>query len=653
MLQVRSRPILAPPLNWSALRDTLASSDQGLLRLQMAARGTLSVFLTTLTAIVAGRYLHFSPVECASGITLSMMSPFLMREPSRQQRQRTLLALVLPAIAATIGTTLLHGHGPAGDSVFLLLVFVAFLLGPVSPRAIGMGLVAVITTYVGLYLELPPATLPLQIASQLLALPLIVLACFVVVPMDAAATLRRSIGTVQTRAAQVIRQADALDHEIDSEAIARMRQAVLKLNQAALVADDQLAFFEPGTASVVRSRLVEVELWTARLAHHLETAKPDKRWSRRLLLHSRRIARGGRYATESSNYQPGTLLGMLVGLGHAVHSLGQALEEQRAIRPVPAAAPPKGPLAWRLATRVTLAAGLAMAGGMALSPQRWFWAVITVYVVFLNVRSRGETIYKGIQRLAGTLLGIASGLLIALAFSGDGTLETITLLLSIFGMYYFFLVSYTLGIFFVTVMLGLLYGMLGAPLETVLLLRFEETAIGAAAAIFVAAFILPDSTTKRVRAAGQAVLKALSAALDASARARTGDPQATPALAMRQVDRLVADLRLALAPMTATRALMRRSAIERPVSALLDCVHWTRVVAAEAMAPPGDALALDPPSLEYASDRLAALARDEPPTSPPPTSAPLDGPLAQLDRAITTMEQRRSLRAFDTYAIDA
>ena len=48
---------------------------------------------------------------------------------------------------------------------------------------------------------------------------------------------------------------------------------------------------------------------------------------------------------------------------------------------------------------------------------------------------------------------------------------------------------------------------------------------------------------------------------------------------MRRVDRQVADLRLALAPLTAGRCC-RRSALERPVPALLDCVHWTRVLAA-------------------------------------------------------------------------
>ena len=636
-------------MTWPSWRDLIATNDQGLLRLQLALRGTLAVLLTTLAAIAAGRLGHFSPVGWASGITFSMMAPIIMREPTRRQRQTTLLLLLLPAIGATIATTLLHGKGPLGDSTFLVLVFLCFLLGPRSPRAIGLGLIAVITTYVGLYLELPPATLPTQLVSELVAIPLVALACFVIIPMDAAATLRRSIAAVQARAAQVIREARTLDAD-DPAASRRLRRAVMRLNQAALGADDQLAFFEPEAAGAVRSRLVDVELWAARLTTQLQTIPPTRRLAARLRLHARRIERGGRYSTAPGQYETGTLLSTLVGLGQAVHGLGQALDDQRTAPPAPPKPPVRGPLAWRLAFRVTIAAALAMAGGMALSPQRWFWAVITVYVVFLNVRSRGETIYKGLQRLAGTILGIASGLVIATAFSGDGTFETVALLLSVFGMYYYFLSSYTLGIFFATVMLGLLYGMLGAPLEAVLTLRLEETAIGAAAAIVVAVFVLPDPTRAQIRRSGQSVLTALAATMQASARRLQGDTSAAPTIAMRQVDRSVADLRLALAPLTATRMIMRRPTIERPISALLDCVNWARVVAAEAHVsqpePPIDRL-LD------AADRIAALATG---ADPVPRAPPADGhadPLAQLERAITTMEERRTLRAHEVYAIDS
>lgn len=636
-------------MTWPSLRDVLATNDQGLLRLQLSLRGTLSVFLTTLAAVAAAHVGQFSPVECASGITFSMMAPFLMREPTRRQRQSTLLFLLLPAMGATVATTLLHGYGILGDSLFLVLVFLCFLLGPRSPRGIGMGLIAVITTYVGLYLELPRSTLPLQLASQVIAVPIIALACFVIVPMDAAATLRRSIAAVQARAAQVIRQARMLD-ATDHAAARRLRRAVMRLNESALAADDQLAFFEPGAAGTVRSRLVDVELWASRLTNQIQITPPTRRLAARLRLHARRIERGGRYSTAPGQYETGTLLSVLVGLGQAVYALGRAVDDQRMAPPAAPQAPVRGPLAWRLATRVTIAAALAMAGGMALSPQRWFWAVITVYVVFLNVRSRGETIYKGVQRLIGTIFGIASGLVIATAFSGDGTLETITLLLSIFGMYYTFLSSYTLGIFFVTVMLGLLYGMLGAPLEAVLVLRLEETAIGAAAAIFVAAFILPEPTRVQIRRSGQSVLAALAAAMRASAQTLQGDKSAAPTISMRQVDRSVADLKLALAPLTATRMIMRRPTIERPLSALLDCVNWARVVAAEAHTL-ADAAPID--RLMEAARRFDALASgaDVAPHPPPPDGTA--DPLAQLERAITTMEERRTLGAHEVYAIDS
>ena len=201
MLHLRSRPTRRLPISWPTLRDVVATSDQGLLRLQMAVRGTTSVFLAALAALIAGHYGGFSAVECASGVTLSMMAPFLMREPTRRQRQQTLLILVLPAIASTVLTTLLHGHGIFGDSMFLALVFICFLVGPRSPRTVGLGLVAVITTYVGLYLELPPQ--PCRCRSpRYRRVPIVAFSCFVLVPMDPAATLRRSIEAVQARAAR-------------------------------------------------------------------------------------------------------------------------------------------------------------------------------------------------------------------------------------------------------------------------------------------------------------------------------------------------------------------------------------------------------------------------------------------------------------------
>ncbi len=437
------------------------------------------------------------------------------------------------------------------------------------------------------------------------------------------------------------------------------------MNEAALAADDQLAMVGAGGREAVRDGLIDLELVTARLIDALRTEKPGPRQSIRLLLHERRMRRGGRYAMPPDRLERGSLLATLVELGHAVHALGLAAQQIAPATEVQRVAPPQpGKLAWRIAARVTLAAALAMAGGMALSPQRWFWAVITVYLVFLSARSRGDTIYRGLQRVGGTLLGIASGLVLATFAAGHPVLETALLLLSVFGMFYYITVSYTVGIFCVTVLLGLLYGMLGAPVETLLVLRLEETAIGAAAGILVAAFVYPTRTRDQVMRSGRGVLACLVEAARECRLALTGVPAAAPMVAMRRVDRQVADLRLALAPLTVGRSLLRRSALERPVPALLECVHWTRVLAAASHARPTDA---DDPALAArvaeVETRLAGLAgvtaepaggvsAAEAAPAPVRDSSAVATALDQLESAVTMLAERLEIGALEGFAVD-
>jgi uncharacterized membrane protein YccC len=412
----------------------------------------------------------------------------------------------------------------------------------------------------------------------------------------------------------------------------------------------------------VRAGLIEIELATARLVEVLREAPPGPRDATRLRLHERRMRRGGRYVVSPDPAEHGALLAALVALGHAIHALGIAARDIGPATEVTLPLrPPPGPFAWRLATRVTLAAGLGMAGGMALSPQRWFWAVLTVYVVFLNARSRGDTIYKGFQRLGGTLLGIVLGLILATLLAGDPRFQAVALLLSIFGMYYWIMVSYTLGIFCVTVMLGLIYGLLGASLETLLLLRLEETAIGAVAAMLVAAFVLPIRTREQVMRSGRGVLNALAGAVRASREALSGRAEASPMQAMRLVDRQMADLRLAMAPLTAARFLLRRSALERPMPALLECVHWARVLAAasqeRASMPDGEAdaradreaLAAVAARIERRLVELAGGAAAPAKPAEPRARAALD----RLDAAVALLGERLKIGALEGFALDA
>jgi uncharacterized membrane protein YccC len=621
-----------------AVWDRMIASDPGLLRLLMAARGTSAVFLTAMTGILLAHGLGVSPVEFASGIVLSMISSFLMREPTRQQRQRTLLMLALPAAAASVATTLLHGHGPLGDCFFLVLVFACFLLQAKGPLAIGQGLIAVVTSYIGLYLELPPATLPIQLLSIVMALPVTAFACFVLFPVRPAVTLHRMVQTVQARAARVLRDARGVSAEAPKTG-RRLYRSLARLNEAALAADDQLGLLDAAGSLPLRHHLMDLELAAAQLATCKLDSLPGRHAARlqvteRRLRESRWSARDLREADETA---PSAALAAITRAAAALDSAAGLTVAP----PVDKPAPPPGPLAWRIALRVTLASALAMAGGMALSPNRWFWAVITVYVVFLNTRSRGDTIHKGVERMCGTLIGLAAGVALADLLRDDLRTEAVVVFAAVFGLYYLYAVSYTAAIMCVTVLLGILYSLLGADMGPLLVLRLEETAIGAMAAILVAVFVMPLRTRDQVGRSGAAVLKALAAAIGACRLVLAGESSVSPLAAMRAVDRQMADLRLAILPLTVGRSSLRRVAAERPVQALTECVYWTRVLAVNATGPDPEAAAL----ADRLEQRVAALAAGQRGVLAEPSAPAGQTALDQLDRATAALAERLAIGA--------
>ena len=654
--------------------DRIFGTDPGLLRLRLALRGTLSAALTTLAAVAIGHALNLEGNVFAVGIVFSTMAPFLMREPTLVQQRRTLLFLLLPSMVTTVATALLRGYGLAGEGFFLVLVFLCFLLQPRAPRMVGIGLIAVITSYVGLLMQLPVAELPFQLLAIVVALAVVSLVCLVALPVTPAATLRRAVRAVQVCAAQVLKSARQFSHGQLPPAAAEavLRRDLRRLNEAVLAADDQLAFVDPDGREVMRKGLIDLELAAAHVIDAMRGKAPDRRDELRLYLHSKRMSRGEQYSLPAESLEEGSLLARLVELGHAIHRLSVAARKARkhATPPIPPALPP-GPLAWRLATRITLAAGLAMAGGIALSPDRWFWAVITVYVLFLNTRSRGDTIYKAGQRVGGTMLGIAAGLALAAATSGWPILQGALLLLSIFGMFYFYAVSYTLGVVCVTVVLGMIYGTMGVSVETLFRLRLEETAIGAAAAILVATLVFPTRTRDQVMASGRNLLKALADALKAivsdAGGGRTGP---SPQEAMRTVDRQVADLRLSLAPLDASRRLFRRSALERPIPILLDCVHATRMLVAASHLKAEDTYsepllqrlaAVEARLRALASSTIATLgsapvavdtAYDPDPPADPALGPAMGLPLQKLEQTVSILAERLQIGALEGFALD-
>jgi uncharacterized membrane protein YccC len=180
----------------------------------------------------------------------------------------------------------------------------------------------------------------------------------------------------------------------------------------------------------------------------------------------------------------------------------------------------KGRLSWltldapaRTAIRVTLAVGAACALGSRLSERRFYWAVIAVFIAFMGANTAAEQIIKAANRVVGTVVGILLGSLIATAV-GPGPWSLAVILPALAIGVYFQRVSYALMVTGVTIMVAQLYVLLGEYSSSLLTLRLEETAIGAAIAMLASLLILPVRTRRATRFAIGACLDALADLLD-------------------------------------------------------------------------------------------------------------------------------------------
>jgi uncharacterized membrane protein YccC len=385
------------------------------------------------------------------------------------------------------------------------------------------------------------------------------------------------------RRASVLLHAVASVKSADDPTQRRARQSLAKLNEAIFSAEEWLAAIAPSAVPRFRMEFARFQLALANVAVAAAAAQPlENTEAARIRLAALRLHAGRRARLRprrwSGNAPLRTALEALESTAAALAALARD-GVQAAAAPRPAhdmAARP--PLAWRPATQAATAAVLSMVGGNLLSPDRWFWAALTAYLLFINVQSRGETVFKGVQRIWGALAGLAAGLLISFAFAGYVALETAGILVCLFGVAYSFPVLPALTSFCLTVLFGLAYGLAGAQVGAVLALRLEETGVGVASALIAGFLVFPRATREHVHEVGRNLLAALAETVRASARRLAGDVAASPLGAMRQAERIMRDLRTAIRPLQASRALtLAPTSTDLP--AIIACGFWVRHLA--------------------------------------------------------------------------
>ncbi|MET9736328.1 FUSC family protein [Streptomyces sp. NPDC006458] len=256
---------------------------------------------------------------------------------------------------------------------------------------------------------------------------------------------------------------------------------------------------------------------------------------------------------------------------------------------VPAALPGTGlaRATTRQAVQVSVASGAALIIGQFLSEERWYWAVGTVWWIFVNTASRGETLVRGFRRLLGTVTGIAAGFLVAIPLGGAPVITALLVAVCVFGIFYTAAVSYSWMMLCVTLLASLLYGLLDVLDPALLALRLAETGVGALGAVLAVLFVLPVTTHAVTDAWIQRALTCVHACTAEAAARLAGVPDADPAPRVAELEQLLGRVRLAVAPLVhpLNPMLVRKGRALRVLALLDDCAREIRGLVAVAADP--------------------------------------------------------------------
>ncbi|POX43220.1 hypothetical protein C3486_01320 [Streptomyces sp. Ru73] len=241
----------------------------------------------------------------------------------------------------------------------------------------------------------------------------------------------------------------------------------------------------------------------------------------------------------------------------------------------------------RQAVQAMAGGAFALAAGQLLSHDRWYWAVGATWWVFVNTASSGETLVRSFRRVLGTVIGIAVGLGVAVPLHGAPVPTAALLAVCVFGIFYSAAVSYTWMMLAVTVLAGLLYGLLGVLDPGLLVLRVAETGVGALGAVLAVLLVLPVTTHATTDAWIQRALHCVHACTAEAAARLAGSGTADPAARVAELEPLLGRVRASLAPLVhpLSPARARKQRARRVLALLDDCAREVRGLAAVAADP--------------------------------------------------------------------
>jgi Fusaric acid resistance protein-like len=550
--------------------------------LQMKAGDTASTATVTKVAVANHDLLA---IAMLLGAIVGLIASMGVLDPTPKRQAVTLLILPVPVIAALALGIGIGSHRVTALTVIALVLALGTYLRRFGPRGFLAGQLLFIGYFIGFSLHGAVAIEDLRWLAAEVAVAVVVATAvrFALFHPRQANALERTMRSFDARAHRVTSLALELFDTArpDARRARRMRRQLIRLNEAALMIDAQLgdpaALPDGSSGELLHQRLFDIELALTNIARfagalsRLELPTEQRSQVRRALLD---IANGDYWGAMAHAH---TLIDSLNAAGDSpagenrtaatvvahrfagtVIDLSEALTEwmgldtfddaKTSFQPavvlfggwlpgsaqVSGTASLEGDRRWgqrarmalptRNAIQIGIAAGASIVLGDLISPQRFYWAVIAAFITFMGAHNSGEQIRKALLRVGGTVVGILLGSLLVNAV-GHHTLWSIALVLvTLFLGLYLLRISYALFAIAVTVTVSQLYQQLGEFTNSLLVVRLEETALGAAVAIIVVMVVLPLHTRRVLRVAVRQHVEAVGRLVDhASARLLDGE----------------------------------------------------------------------------------------------------------------------------------
>ncbi len=600
-------------------RNWAVGSDPGLLRLRMATRTTGALATALLVLFLLTKVTNQPLTVALLGVLITMISARSVNEPDPRRQRITMALLPLPTALAITAAALVAPYPVIGDILFVVVVFGAAYARRFGPRGTSLGMVTFMSYFFTLYLRAKFSELPWLIGATIVGTLCSYVWSAFIMPDRPESVLRENIRALRARMAIVVdTTADTVRvGDPDERRQRRLRIRARRLNETALLVQAQIedrvnpSVLWPGVSGEdLALWLFDAELTVERLATagtraafadipaatRAELADTVAMLSRAIRTpHTDALLLTAKLAQQQLDRHPNDVPVRRLALA-IVDTAKATAEVRKRIERVavgaaeqPEIVAPAGEQQFRpgmlhstrQAIQVAVAAALAIVVGETLSPSHWYWAVIAAFVIFAGTNSWAETLDKGWQRLLGTVLGVPSGVLVATLVSGNTIASLVMIFVCLFCAFYFMKVTYSLMTFWISTMLALMYGLLGEFTFGLLLLRIEETAVGAVIGIAAAVLVLPINTRAKIRGDAHTFFLTLSDLVEASVTSLLGTPApARLTETARQLDRDLAQFRITAKPMSAGVAgLAGRRTMRHSLRMLTASDRYARILA--------------------------------------------------------------------------